>query len=113
VKNKIILILLLVSLLSIRLFADVYGDESIPMHVDHGKLARLNPNLRNSKLIKDVPAYKWSFGCAPTCAAMLVGYYDRNNFDNLWEPYQIQEPMWQYNTFADKAPLTNAEWTRL
>ena len=27
--------------------------------------------------VADVPAFLWAYGCAPTAAAMLIGYYDR------------------------------------
>lgn len=30
------------------------------------------------------PAFSWSFGCAPTAAAMLAGYYDRHGFPNVY-----------------------------
>jgi Peptidase_C39 like family len=30
--------------------------------------------------ILTVPTYLWSFGCWPTCAAMIIGYYDRNGY---------------------------------
>jgi len=30
------------------------------------------------------PAFSWSFGCAPTAAAMLAGYYDRNGYPNVY-----------------------------
>jgi len=39
----------------------------------------------------------------PTAAAMLIGYYDRNNYPNLWAP--------DAGPYSDIAPLTNQNWT--
>ncbi|PIE71575.1 MAG: hypothetical protein CSA22_01745 [Deltaproteobacteria bacterium] len=35
-------------------------------------------------MIQDVPAYTWSFGCAPTSAAMVAAYYDRNGYPDMY-----------------------------
>ncbi len=32
----------------------------------------------------DVPAYDWVYGCSPTSAAMLFGYYDRQGFPDMY-----------------------------
>ncbi|OQX64681.1 MAG: hypothetical protein B5M51_02965, partial [Anaerolinea sp. 4484_236] len=50
--------------------------------------------------ITDVPAYDWSFGCSPTAASMIAGYYDRNNFPNMYTG----------PTDSGVMPLTNAVW---
>ena len=31
-----------------------------------------------------VPAFDWSYGCAPTSAAMLFGYYDRTGYSDMY-----------------------------
>jgi len=36
------------------------------------------------KEIGDVPILLWSYGCFPTAAAMLFGYYDRNGYPNIY-----------------------------
>jgi len=36
-------------------------------------------------VLEDVPSYDWWFGCSPTAAAMLVGYYDGQGYDDLIE----------------------------
>jgi hypothetical protein len=53
-----------------------------------------------AKVLDDVPAYDWSFGCSPTCAAMLAGYYDRG-----WYPDIYTGP-----TNSGVAPLDNSIW---
>jgi hypothetical protein len=35
--------------------------------------------------INDVPAYNWYHGCGPTAAASILGYYDLNGYDNLFD----------------------------
>ncbi|THB77925.1 MAG: hypothetical protein D3926_14435 [Desulfobacteraceae bacterium] len=35
-------------------------------------------------IISDVPAFTWSFGSAPTSAAMIAGYYDRNGLPDMY-----------------------------
>lgn len=36
-------------------------------------------------VIKDDVEYDWYVGCTPTAVAMVVGFYDRNGFDNLMD----------------------------
>ncbi len=44
-----------------------------------------NPDRANGiNVIQGVPAYTWSFGCAPTSAAMVAAYYDRNGYPNIY-----------------------------
>jgi hypothetical protein len=38
----------------------------------------------STKRLLKTPAFKWSFGCAPTSAAMLAGFYDRGPFPNVY-----------------------------
>ena len=43
--------------------------------------------LRRSKatsVLWNTPALDWSYGCSPTSAAMLFGYYDRNGFPDMY-----------------------------
>ncbi|MBK9357433.1 MAG: PKD domain-containing protein [Bacteroidales bacterium] len=35
-------------------------------------------------IINDVPAYDWSFGCAPTAASMAAGYYDNTGYEDIY-----------------------------
>ena len=34
-------------------------------------------------ILSEVPDYQWWYGCAPTAAGMLVGYYDIHGYDGL------------------------------
>lgn len=53
-----------------------------------------------AKVLEGVPAYQWSFGCSPTSAAMLAGYYDRG-----WYPDIYTGP-----ANGGTAPLDNSIW---
>ncbi len=35
-------------------------------------------------IIADVPAFSWCYGCSPTSAGMLMGYYDRHGYPNMY-----------------------------
>jgi hypothetical protein len=38
---------------------------------------------RFGNVLANAPDYQWWFGCTPTSAGMLMGYYDRNGYGNL------------------------------
>jgi hypothetical protein len=35
-------------------------------------------------ILSNVPAFEWSYGCSPTAAAMLFGYYDNTGYPNMY-----------------------------
>ncbi len=37
-----------------------------------------------SVILTDVPTTTWTYGCAPTSAGMIFGYYDRNGYPNMY-----------------------------
>jgi len=39
---------------------------------------------REVVIIDDVPTFDWCYGCANTSAAMMMGYYDRNGYSNMY-----------------------------
>ena len=39
---------------------------------------------RNVIVLEDVPAFDWCYGCFPTSAAMIAGYYDRTGYANAY-----------------------------
>ena len=57
-------------------------------------------NAADGKIIEDVPALIWSYGCSPTSASMLFGYYDRHGYPKMYEGPEN-------NGFF---PLTNNAW---
>lgn len=50
--------------------------------------------------ISNVPSMTWSYGCSPTSATMLFGYYDRNGYPNMYVG----------PVGGGVFPLTNAVW---
>jgi len=50
--------------------------------------------------IADIPVFDWSHGCAPTAAAMMAAYYDRNGYENIYTGPTNDGVM----------PLTNEIW---
>lgn len=51
-------------------------------------------------LLPEVPAFDWSYGCSPTSASMMMGYYDRGSFPNMYAG----------PANGGVCPLTNAVW---
>jgi hypothetical protein len=66
----------------------------------HRKNAKVNEISGTAVILPSVPAYYWSFGCSPTSAAMLAGYYD-----NMGYPYIYIGP-----TNNGVMPMTNEVW---
>ncbi len=43
------------------------------------------PDIRTETgALSEVPAFDWSYGCSPTSAAMLFGYYDRTGYSDMY-----------------------------
>jgi hypothetical protein len=55
---------------------------------------------RASVTLTNVPAYDWCFGCSPTSASMMAGYYDRTSLANCYSG----------PTNGGIAPLDNSIW---
>ncbi len=74
-------------LISITFFAltiQLYGQQSKgyqirPPHVSPGNVYKSTVNV-----ISNVPSYIWHRGCGPTALGMIIGYYDLNGFDDLF-----------------------------
>ena len=39
---------------------------------------------RTAVILPNVPAFDWSYGCSPTSAAMIAGYYDNTGYPNMY-----------------------------
>lgn len=55
---------------------------------------------KSVKVIEGVPAFDWVYGCSPTAAGMMAGYYDRNGYGNLYTG----------SVNGGVCPLTNEGW---
>ncbi len=58
-------------------------------------------------VLSGVPDYQWWYGCAPTAAGMLMGYYDRNGYDGRDYSNLIPGAVAGLSTF----PSTAGSWT--
>ncbi|MHB1190952.1 MAG: hypothetical protein ACYC08_08950, partial [Armatimonadota bacterium] len=50
--------------------------------------------------LSGVPSYDWSYGCAPTSGAMMMGYYDRHGYSKMYTG----------TANGGVAPLDNSVW---
>jgi len=57
---------------------------TVPGSPPEGYRAPVATPTRNSVLLSNVPAYDWSFGCAPTAAAMAAGFYDNTLYPDIY-----------------------------
>ena len=53
-------------------------------------------------MLSNFPDYAWNYGCTPTAAAMIAGWYDNNGFENLYTG----------PTNGGNAPIDDSLWTR-
>ena len=63
-----------------------------------GLLAGLPARGETNRYLLDIPAYDWQYGCFGTACGILMGYWDRNGFPNLYTG----------PTAGGVAPLTDA-----
>ena len=52
-------------------------------------------------LLSDVPDYLWWYGCTPTAAGMLLGYYDRHGYDGLRYDNLVPGRVAELSTFTN------------
>jgi hypothetical protein len=55
---------------------------------------------QSERIVADIPAYSWVFGCSAVSASMIAGYYDRSGYPN----------MYRGPTDGGLAPLTDSSW---
>ena len=53
------------------------------------------------------PNYDWWYGCSPTSAGMMVGYYDRSGYGGLQYPDLVPGGVAEANTFGAPGALVN------
>lgn len=57
-------------------------------------------------ILSDVPDYEWWYGCSPTAAGMLIGYYDIHGYQGLRYDNLVPGGEAELSTF----PSTEGEW---
>jgi len=61
----------------------LYGIKIDGKPPQHYRMPVVEPT-ETTKILGSVPAYSWSFGCSPTSAAMMAGYYDNIGYNNIY-----------------------------
>ncbi|MBN1455052.1 MAG: hypothetical protein JW945_02205 [Methanomicrobia archaeon] len=92
----------------VRTFVDEKGrqiDEVIfpgrPPEIKAEAVMVPEPNIvMGTNSLPDVPAFDWSYGCSATSGAMMVGYYDRTGYSNMYTG----------PTNGGVCPLDNSVW---
>ena len=88
-----------------RRYVDSIGKEVVEILVpgrppDSLRMPEADNITMTSKILSEVPGYYWSFGCSPTSAAMMAGFYDRSGFINIYSG----------PTNNGLAPMDNSTW---
>ena len=58
-------------------------------------------------LLSNAPDYDWWYGCTPTSAGMMMGYYDRNGYGGLVYPNLVPGGRAEMNTFPAGTYIAN------
>ncbi len=53
------------------------------------------------------PNYQWWYGCSPTSAGMMIGYYDINGYGGFQYPNLVPGGVAEMNSFANPGALVN------
>lgn len=58
-------------------------------------------------ILSDAPDYDWWYGCSPTSAGMMMGYYDRNGYGGLYYENLVPGGQAELNTFVGTGTYAN------
>jgi hypothetical protein len=58
-------------------------------------------------VLSNAPAYEWWYGCSPTTAGMMMGYYDINGYGGLRYDNLVPGGTAELNTFGNSGALAN------
>ena len=58
-------------------------------------------------LLPNAPTYDWWYGCSPTSAGMMAGYYDINGYNSLLYGNLVPGGVAELNTFGNAAAIAN------
>ncbi|SEM41279.1 hypothetical protein SAMN04489760_11446 [Syntrophus gentianae] len=64
---------------------------------------------QGDKILSDTPTYNWWYGCSPTSAGMMVGYYDRKGYAGLSYSNLVKNGVAEKTTY----PSTEGSWDYL
>ena len=86
--------------------AAVVADNSIHGTIDGGDIAWYSEGTPT--VLPNSPTYAWWYGCSPTSAGMLMGYYDRNGYQGQNYGNLVPGGVAELNSFGDPGALVNA-----
>jgi len=69
----------------------------------------LSKAVQSDKILSDTPTYDWWYGCSPTSAGMMVGYYDKKGYNGLLYSNLVKGGVAETTTF----PSTAGTWSYL
>lgn len=58
-------------------------------------------------VLSNAPAYEWWYGCSPTSAGMMMGYYDINGYGGLRYDNLVPGGVAELSTFGNSGALAN------
>jgi uncharacterized repeat protein (TIGR02543 family) len=75
------------------------------------------PALKRTAGVKilDVPAFKWIYGCVPSATGMLIGYYDRNGYPDMYTDEKangvcpMTSEVWRISGLGSQSPFVASE----
>jgi hypothetical protein len=94
----------------IGIFAVVFGLGVLPAAVQAAQ-AGLADDLGyyvQGGTLSSTADYSWWYGCSPTSAGMMIGYYDRNGYGGLGYSNLVQGGVAEPSAYAGGSPLANA-----
>lgn len=72
--------------------------------------AQVGP-MAGTKILDGVPGMDWCYGCLPTATAIIMGYYDRRAYPNLYTgPSALGAGVKPMTVDGGVFPLNNSQW---
>ncbi|RXK84599.1 PEP-CTERM sorting domain-containing protein [Chlorobaculum sp. 24CR] len=64
-------------------------------------------SIAEGEILSNAPAYDWWYGCSPTSAGMMMGYYDINGYAGLRYDNLVPGGSAELDTFGNPGALAN------
>ena len=82
----------------------LYNDEENRAMYFRASDGRIVEARRQGGNLSNTPDYRWWYGCTPTSAGMMVGYYDYNGYGGLVYPNLVPGGRAELTTYPTGAP---------
>lgn len=77
----------------------------VEYHTVNGRLLALHTEGKTT--LNNAPDYDWWYGCSPTSAGMMMGYYDRNGYGGLYYDNLVPGGQAELSTFGPGPYIAN------